>query len=214
MPDFDTPLRWPVTDHRVKATGIIADFVEDTVLSPEGETMSREYLRHPGSVAILALDEDERVAVLSQYRHPLGWKLLEIPAGLLDVSGEPPLHAAQRELAEEVGLAADNWSVLIDYFNSPGITDELARIYLATGLRAVPTPEGFERHGEELDMKIGWMPLEEIYAAIFAGQVQNVALMIAALAYYRVKSTGVRLRPGDAPWEALRLRDERRSAQR
>ena len=116
----DEPVAWPVTGRRVLAEGHIGTFVEEQVSTPDGETMTREYLLHPGAVGIIALDDSERVALVRQYRHPVRHRLIEPPAGLLDVSGENPLLAAQRELAEEVGLAAGSWHVLVDLFTTPG----------------------------------------------------------------------------------------------
>jgi ADP-ribose pyrophosphatase len=210
MDTFDSPERWPVTARRQLARGHIVEILEDDLTTPEGEPITREVGRHPGSGAILAVEGQERIAGVRQYRHPIGWRLLEIPAGLLDVADESPLHAAQRELAEEAQLSADNWSVLVDYFNSPGISDEQARIFLATGLHTAPVPEGFVAHGEEVDMGLDWIAIDDVLAAIDAGEVQNGAVVNGTLAYFRAKITGVPLRPGDTPWRALTLRDKYR----
>ena len=110
-----------MTGTRVLAEGKIGTFVEDQVSTPDGETMKREYLQHPGAVGIIALDDADRVALVRQYRHAVRHRLIEPPAGLLDVTGEDPLLAAQRELAEEVGLAAGRWHVLVDLFTTPGL---------------------------------------------------------------------------------------------
>ena len=102
--------------------------MRDTVDLGEGGVVQREYVQHTGAVGILALDEDGRVLFVEQYRHPVGMTLWELPAGLLDVRGELPLRAAQRELAEEADLRAGRWDLLIDWFNSPGGMTEALRL--------------------------------------------------------------------------------------
>ena len=134
---IDVPVSWPVASSRVLANGRIASFVEDQVHAPDGEEMTREYLRHPGAVGIIALDDQSRVAFVRQYRHAVRHRLIEPPAGLLDVDGEGYLLAAQRELVEEVGLAAASWHVLVDLFTTPVILAESLRIYPARDLAAV-----------------------------------------------------------------------------
>ena len=193
---------WPTHGHRVLAQGHIVALEEDDVTSPSGEVLTREYVAHPGSVVILALDEEDRVAVIHQYRHPVQTRLMELPAGLLDVDGEPPLTAAQRELAEEAGLAASDWRVLADICSSPGITDETTRIYLARGLAPAPPPRGFVPHGEEVDMGLEWVPVGEFVAAIRAGQVNNVATELGVMSLALAQADGVvdELRAGDSPW--------------
>ena len=178
--------------------------IDDQLITPNGEELQREYLRHPGAVAVLALDDQDRVAVVHQYRHPLSMRLVEPPAGLLDVDGEAPLAAAQRELAEEAGLKADRWNVLVDFANSPGISDEVARIYLARGLTAIARPAGFALTGEEIDMGLDWLPLADGLAAIRQGLVNNVALVLGLTALGLAMMDGGldQLRPGDSPWPA------------
>ncbi|WP_245533638.1 NUDIX domain-containing protein, partial [Actinoalloteichus spitiensis] len=122
--------------------GAVLALRSDDVVMPGGGTARREVLEHPGAVAVVALDEDDRVVLIHQYRHPIGRRLWELPAGLLDVSGEEPALTAARELAEEVGLAAAEWSVLVDVAASPGFTDEVVRVYLATGLSEVERLSG------------------------------------------------------------------------
>ena len=146
-----TPLRdagegRPVESSEVVHAGMVWDVVRDTVDLGDGGTVRREYVRHPGAVAVIALDDEDRVLLLRQYRHPVRLELWEPPAGLLDVPGEDPRAAAVRELAEEADLVADSWWQLVDFFTTPGGSDETVRIYLARGLRTVP--EG-ERHVRE-----------------------------------------------------------------
>ena len=124
----DVPLAWPVVSSTVLARGKITSYVQDQVRTPDGQLIEREYLKHPGAVGVIALDDHDRVALVRQYRHPVRHRLIEPPAGLLDVGGEDYLQAIERELAEEVGLAARRWAVLVDLFTTPGILGESLRI--------------------------------------------------------------------------------------
>jgi len=177
----DDVVGWPC-ERKATSPGILMDFVVDEVTTPDGATMVRNYLEHPNSVGIIAVDEQGRVAIEKQYRHPVRRKLVEAPAGLCDVEGEDPLQAAKRELAEELGLAASSWSVLVDTFATPGCSTQKVRIFLARGLSQVTRPEGFHLEGEEADMEIGWAPLDEIVDAIFAGRLMNPTIVTGVLA--------------------------------
>ena len=200
----DVPTAWPITAHVVRGRGRLNAFVSDTVATPDGDSMVRDYLTHTGAVGVIALDEAERVVVVRQYRHPVGFKLIEPPAGLLDADGESWLSAAQRELAEEARLAASEWAVLADYMTSPGCLQESIRVFLARGLTDAPRPEGFVLEGEEADMEVCLVPLEDLVAAIFAGRVQNPTLIVGVLAAHTaLRAGGIdRLRAPDAPWPA------------
>jgi ADP-ribose pyrophosphatase len=200
MPDIRE--HWPITSHKTLAANRFAAFVEDDITTPDGQSLTRQYLLHPGSVAILALDDAGNVAVIDQYRHPIATRTIELPAGLLDVPGEDPLHAAQRELAEEARLAADSWRVLVDFYSSPGISQETARIYLARGLHKVALPDGFVVEAEEAFMGLAWVPLDELVAAINAGELENPAMVLGCLRLQLALATDAldALRPGDAPW--------------
>ena len=135
----DEPGSWPVRASSVLLRGHIVTVRRDTVELPDGELMSREVVEHPGAVAILALDDEDRVLMIRQYRHPAGATLWEIPAGLRDVAGEPLVQTAGRELLEEAGYRAATWHVLADYLSSPGITTERLRVFLARDLTVVPS---------------------------------------------------------------------------
>ncbi len=143
LPVIDVPERWPVSSVRhVLDTSRVIEVHEEHVEPPNGgPAFDRDVVVHPGAVGIIALDADERVLVVHQYRHPVGHRLVELPAGLLDVAGEPYLDAARRELYEEAHVRADQWSVLVDLFTSPGMTNESVRIFLAQGLSEVPEDE-------------------------------------------------------------------------
>ena len=195
---------WPILSHEVQAVGRVCSFVEDEVRLPDGSTMRRQWVTHPGAVAIMALDERRRVAVVHQYRHPVAARLVEPPAGLLDVADEDPLAAARRELAEEAMLSADDWRVLVDPFTSPGGLQESIRIYLARGLHQVPRPDGFVVEAEEIDMGISWKPLDELVEDVYAGRVHNPSMIYGtlALALAIAQDRLDSLRPADAPWPA------------
>lgn len=189
-----------VRDSEVVFEGVVWDVRRDT-FDMAGEELVREVIDHPGAVAILALDEDDRVLLIRQYRHPVAAHEWEIPAGLLDVEDEDPLVAAQRELAEEADVVAEHWAVLADYFSSPGGMNEALRIYLARGLSPVPQDERHEREGEEAHIVHRTAPLEEVVEAVLAGDLHNATLLIAALAAHRMREQGwVALRPAESPW--------------
>lgn len=190
----------PVRDSEVIFDGVIWDVRRET-FELEGEQLVREIIDHPGAVAVLALDEEDRVVLIRQYRHPISSHEWEIPAGLLDVAGEDPLVAAQRELAEEADLVADHWALLLDYFSSPGGMNEALRIFVARGLRPVPEDERHEREGEEAHLVTRTAPLDEVAEAVLAGHLHNSTLVIAALAGQRMRERGwTSLRPADSPW--------------
>lgn len=186
--------------------GKVFDFVAERVrLSPDdAEPVVREYLDHPGAVAIVALREGphgEEVALVDQYRHPIRAVLWEIPAGLLDVDGEDYLDAARRELAEETDLRAERWDVLVDYFTTPGGSNESLRIYLARDITEVPAADRHERAEEERDMTVRWVPLDEAVAAVHAGRLHNPSAVVGILAAASARAAGwAPLRPADAPW--------------
>jgi 8-oxo-dGDP phosphatase len=180
--------------------GMIWDLVRDTVDLGDAGTVRREYVRHPGAVSVIALDDDDRVLLLRQYRHPVGQELWEPPAGLLDVPGEALQAAAARELAEEADLVAGRWWTLVDYASSPGGSDEALRVFLARDLRAVPEEERHLREAEEHGMPVAWVPLDEAVHAVLQGRVHNPSAVIGVLAAAAARSRGwADLRPADAP---------------
>jgi 8-oxo-dGTP pyrophosphatase MutT (NUDIX family) len=178
---------------------IIAVRVDDVAM-PGGGQAKREVVEHHGAVAIVALDDDGQVTLIHQYRHPLGRRIWELPAGLIDHLGEDPLESAKRELVEEVGLAAANWSVLVDVAASPGFTDEVVRVFLATGLSVVDR----ELLGdEEADLVARKVPLDEAVRLALAGEIVNGAAVGGLLAAQAVQANGMSPRPADAPWSDL-----------
>jgi 8-oxo-dGDP phosphatase len=158
--------------------GKVWDVVRDRVHYGDGELV-REYVQHTGAVAVLAIDGDGRVLLINQYRQPIGTRDWEIPAGLLDIPGEEPLAAAQRELAEEADLEADEWSGPLVFHTTPGGSDETLHVFVARGLRATPA---FDRTEEEAGIVTRWAPLDEVVDAVLDGRLHNGILMIAVLA--------------------------------
>jgi 8-oxo-dGTP pyrophosphatase MutT (NUDIX family) len=170
----------------------------DEIVMPGGKVATREVVEHYGAVAIVALDEAERVVMVHQYRHPLGKRLWELPAGLLDAPGESAVDTARRELAEETGLAAARWDTLVDVASSPGFTDEAVRVFLARDLSEVPRPvaEG----DEEADLEIDRVPLAEAVRMAFAGELVNEQAVVGVLAARAVLDEVAQTRPADAEW--------------
>jgi ADP-ribose pyrophosphatase len=184
---------------------------EDRLRSPaDGAEFVRDVVIHPGAVGVVALDRDERVLLVSQYRHPVGHRLLEVPAGLLDVPGEPYHLAAARELYEEGHVRADEWRVLVDIFTSPGMTTESTRVFLARGLTAVADVDRHIGVHEEADMPVSWAPLADVVDAVLAGRLHNPILVSGVLAAWSARSRGGydALRPADAPWAAREAQTE------
>lgn len=198
----DTAELWPVRTRRVIGRGRLFDYVSDEVVTPGGDTMHRDFIDHTGAVGVIAVDDDEHVVVVHQYRHPVAFRLIEPPAGLLDQHGEDWLLAAQRELAEEAGLAADDWRVLVDVVTTPGGVNESIRIYLARGLRAAAAPDGFEPEGEEAHMEVLRVPVDDLVTGILGGRLQSPTLVAGILAYAVARDDLDRLRPADTPWRA------------
>ncbi|WP_433263092.1 NUDIX domain-containing protein [Actinosynnema sp. CS-041913] len=169
----------------------------DEVAMPGGGTASREVVEHLGAVAVAAVDPDGLVTLIHQYRHPLGKRIWELPAGLLDSASEEPLEAARRELMEEVGLAASEWATLVDVAASPGFTDEVVRVFLARGLSEVDREQMGD---EEADLEARRFPLDEAVDMALAGEIVNGAAVAGLLAAQAVLAGRAQARPADAPF--------------
>ncbi|MDH6284757.1 NUDIX hydrolase [Prescottella agglutinans] len=178
-------------------SGAIVALRVDRVAMPEGREADREVVEHHGAVAVAVLDDADRLVLIRQYRHPLGRRLWELPAGLLDEPGEDPLDAARRELVEETGLTADDWSVLVDIALSPGFTDESVRVFLATDLREVGRPDA---HDEEADLEIDRVPLDDAVAMTLRGEIVNATAVSGILALAAARARGDGLRQPGADW--------------
>lgn len=174
----------------------------DVIALNDGEA-TRDVVRHPGAVAVMVEDSQQRIYLVRQYRHPVRRELWEPPAGLLDVADEDPLVAAQRELAEEADLTAARWHVLADLYTSPGGSSEAIRIYLAGDIAPVAEHELHARTQEEGEMEGAWVELDDVLAALTAGLACSPTLTVGAYALDAARrSGGATLRPADAPWPA------------
>ena len=178
-------------------TGKIFALRADHVRMPGGKTGTREVVEHFGAVAVVAIDDDDNIPMVYQYRHPFGRRLWELPAGLLDVNDEAPHLTAARELREEAGLQADTWHALVDLDSTPGFSDESVRVYLATGLTQVDRPDA---HDEEADMTMQWYPITEAARQVFTGEIVNSLAVAGILAALAVRQGFAQPRPVDAPW--------------
>jgi ADP-ribose pyrophosphatase len=202
----DVPEKWPVSaSETVHSTGRVISVRRDTIEPADGDTFVRDIVVHPGAVGVVALDERNRMLLVRQYRHPVGYRLLEPPAGLLDVQGEQYQLGGERELWEETGTKAADWRILVDAFTSPGMTTEAIRIFLARDLS--PADETYTRLHEEADMETVWAPLVEVVGAVLAGHLQNPFIIMGALAAWTaLNGPGFEsLRPADSPWPAKDL---------
>ena len=169
----------------------------DEVRMPGGRTARREVVEHYGAVGVVAMDENNNIALIYQYRHPVGRRLWELPAGLLDIGGEPPHLSAARELEEEAGLKARDWSVLVDVVSAAGFSDECVRVYLATGITDIGRPDA---HDEEADLVLKWVPLTEAVEMVLGGEIVNSLAVAGILAARTIDRDVQALRPVDAPW--------------
>jgi 8-oxo-dGDP phosphatase len=198
MPEDLEPLEdevehYEIVDRELIAEGRILGFVREA-FDYRGVEITREFMRHPGAVAVVAVDESDRVLAIQQYRHPIRSRSWEVPAGLLDVPNESLLLAAQRELAEEADMQADEWNVLLDINTSPGGSNEFVRIFLARGLSAVTTD--FVRDEEEADIRVRWVALDDLVEAAIGGRLKNAILISGVLAAVAARSSN---------WAGLRV---------
>ena len=194
--------RRPVVASETAFEGKIWDVRRDEVDLGGDSPVAREYVEHTGAVGVIALDEEDRVLLLRQYRHAVGAMLWEAPAGLLDVQGEDPFEAAKRELWEETGYRAGRWAVLVDFFNSPGGSTEAFRCYLARDLEPAAEDDRHEGEDEEVDLPLTWVPLDEAVQLVLAGRLHNPTAVSGVLAAAAARAGGWKsLRPADAEWE-------------
>ena len=177
---------WPVHGSEDIWSGAAPFSVRRDQISLPGradDQFGRLVLEHPGAVVVLAVDDDERVLVLEQYRHPARMRFVELPAGLLDDDGEDPLVAAQRELREEAMLVAASWSHLLSTYPSPGLSSERIEIYLAQGLSEAADRGDFVPVHEEADVTVGWVALADLLDGVLAGRLTDGPLGLAVLTY-------------------------------
>lgn len=186
----DQPYSAPIISSEVAFEGRVWNVRRDR-FGYAGTELVREFVDHPGAVAVLAVDDQERVLLIRQYRHPVGMRELELPAGLLDGHEESPLQAAQRELAEEVDLQASEWTLLTEFYTSPGSNSEAVRVYLARGLSGTPR---FDRTAEEADLELLWVSLDDAVNAVLDRRIGNGIACISLLAAQAIRNRG---------WEGL-----------
>ncbi len=155
-PEGELPVFTPAGEETVHR-GWFIRVQRATFVGPDGRTFERDIVRHPGAVAVVPVTDDGAVVLVRQYRPAVDRWLLEVPAGTCDVDGEPPDVTAARELAEEVGYAADRLERLATVAITPGFCDELAHVYVATGLHPVPTGRqgAEEAHMEVVEVDLG-----------------------------------------------------------
>jgi 8-oxo-dGTP pyrophosphatase MutT (NUDIX family) len=190
MPDLapsglsDTPEEWPVVGSEDVYRGAAPFAVRsDRLHHPDhgpDDAFARIVVEHPGAAVVLAVDDEDRVLVVVQYRHPAGRRFVELPAGLLDEPGEDPEDAARRELLEETGYRAGSWTHLGSTWSSPGITGEVLHLYLARDLSPVDRG-GFEPEHEEADMHLYWMPLADLVDGVLDGSLADAPVVNAVL---------------------------------
>jgi 8-oxo-dGTP pyrophosphatase MutT (NUDIX family) len=194
---------FPVLGSEPIYDGKLVSLRRDTVRMADGAQVQREIVAHPGAVGIVALDDDGQVVLVNQYRPALRDWLDELPAGLLDVDSETALDAARRELAEEAGVQAERWNVLVDLHPSPGMSNEAIRVYLARELTAAAGHDAFEPADEEAVMTVSRVPLDEAVRRVLSGEITNAAAVAGLLAAARGSAEGwTALRPATAPWAA------------
>lgn len=193
-----TAHRYRVRSRVERFAGPVFRVLTDEVEMPGGGTAHRDYLVHVGAVGIVAVDHDDRVVLVRQYRHALNRELWEVPAGLIDIDGEALPDTARRELAEEVDLTAGRLDLLVDVHSSPGCSNELIRIFLARDLAPVPEAERHERRDEEAGLTVAWFGLDEAVAMALGGEISNGPSLVAVLAAARVRDQG---------WTGLRRAD-------
>jgi 8-oxo-dGDP phosphatase len=195
--------QYQVLDSHVAFRGRIITLRTDELRMSDGSVATREIVEHPGAVAVVAIDESDRVVTVNQFRLPIGAYLDELPAGLLDVDGESALDGAQRELFEEAALRADEWHVLVDLYTSPGFSTEAIRIFLARGLSPVAVDDRYVASDEEITLTVSRVPLDIMVEQALAGELNNAAAVAGVLAAAQARTLGWRpLRPADVAWPA------------
>lgn len=178
----DRPASWPVVASETAYESGYLSLHLDTVRTPDGDEVTRAVVRPHGAVGVLALDDDGRVLLVEQYRHPVQGRLLELPAGTLDVDGEAAVDAARRELNEEADLLAQHWESLVAPYATPGYSSERWEVFVATGLTPVAEADRFEREAEEAEIRQLWVPLEQAVEAVLDGRIGDSMTVAGVLA--------------------------------
>jgi 8-oxo-dGTP pyrophosphatase MutT (NUDIX family) len=190
---------YEVLKHTERMRNKVFSIVTDEVKMPGGEVAARDYMVHIGAVGVVALDDEGRVVLVRQYRPAVARHLWELPAGLIDVEGEPLADAAARELAEEADLVAGRWDLLAEVHTSPGCSNEKIRLFLGRDLTRVPDDKLHTRTHEEADIEVRRVPLDEAVAMALSGEITNAACVIGVLAAAQAR---------DSDWKTLRPASE------
>lgn len=186
----DAKHEWPTRLSSAKHSSPYLDVQVDTIVDPSGEEHDRTVVRPNGAVGVVAIDDDDRILLVEQYRHPVRRRLVEIPAGTLDVPGEPPQLAAARELSEEADVCAAQWSRLLCLFATPGYSTETWEVFGATGLSATPLSDRTVRVAEEADMLQLWVPFADAVDAVIAGSIGDSMTVAGILAMDTLRRAG------------------------
>ncbi|MEO0049500.1 MAG: hypothetical protein RL556_832 [Actinomycetota bacterium] len=175
----DQKAEFSVTESELVFKGKIWNVVRER-FDFKGTELAREFVQHTGAVAILAMDDEGRILLLRQYRHPVREYLWELPAGLLDIEGESRQDAAKRELLEESGYQANSWNELTEFYCTPGGNDELITIFLAKDLVHIGFAEELE--GEEADLLVEWVPFSEALQSVLKSEMRNPSAVVGIMA--------------------------------
>ena len=175
----DQPVAQDIVASEVVFDGMIWNVVRER-FDFAGETLTREFVNHPGAVAVVAVNDVNQILMIRQYRHPVRQLLWEIPAGLLDVEGESEILAAERELLEETGYRAATMEPLIEFFTTPGGNSERIQIFKATNLEYVGRPEIQE--GEESELLIEWVDFEIALGSVLASEIKSPSASVGIMA--------------------------------
>jgi ADP-ribose pyrophosphatase len=178
----DVAAAWQVSESETLYTSAYLNLSVDSIVDAHGAQHPRTVVQPHGAVGIVAIDDDDRVLLVEQYRHPVRRRLLEIPAGILDVAGESAAEAAARELAEEADLRAEHWESMLSLFATPGYSTESWQVFRAGGLHPVPKADRTKREAEEADIIQWWIPFRDAVAAILDGRIRDAMTVSAILA--------------------------------
>jgi len=169
------------TERSVIYQGRIINVCNDDISLPNGKAAKREYVEHRGGVAVLAIDENGYLPIVRQFRYPFHKEIWEIPAGKLEV-GEDPDEAIRRELTEETGLAAEKFERFAEFYPTVGYSNEIIRLYFATGLTYVGA------HPDEDEfLELKYIHIDELYQMCLDGRIKDGKTVLGVLKYCALK---------------------------
>lgn len=173
---------WPVAKSDVGFANDYLKVTVDSVSDPVGLIHSRVVVRPRGAVGVAAIDDENRILLVQQFRHAIQKRSIEIPAGILDVEGESKVDAVARELAEEADVQASSWSHLLTINTTPGFCSEELDLFLARDLNPIPLEDRIEREAEEAHMSHWWIPIDKAVDSVLAGRITDAKTIAAILA--------------------------------